>query len=227
MEKLKNKNFLLFIALIVALSLTYFFEEKRNKDKAEELARKTAILDVNEFGDLSSFSGIKLNVLKKGEQYFAADNGLKLSPKKLEEFMKILSGLKIKKILSPEETKGIDRSFYIPNNDLFLSFHFKNGDLKFNLGKKLDYDQTVYMEVTRGNFSQLMIVADESPDPNVYQSDEEYRRSEFKYQRLQMLFYLTMSFFMRRAYLLIFNILKIKSISNKLKLPLLEIKNSL
>lgn len=195
MEKLKNKNFLLFIALIVALSLTYFFEEKRNKDKAEELARKTAILDVNEFGDLSSFSGIKLNVLKKGEQYFAADNGLKLSPKKLEEFMKILSGLKIKKILSPEETKGIDRSFYIPNNDLFLSFHFKNGDLKFNLGKKLDYDQTFYMEVTRGNFSQLMIVADESPDPNVYQSDEEYRRSEFKYQRLQMLFYLTNVFF--------------------------------
>lgn len=195
MEKLKNRNFLLFIVLIVALSLTYIFEEKRNKDKAEELARKTAILDVNELGDLTAFSGIKLNVVKKGENYFAADNGLKLSPKKLEEFMKILSGLKIKKILTPEESKGIDRGFYIPNNDLFLNFHFKNGNLKFNLGKKLDYDQTFYMEVTRGNFSQLMIVADESPDPNVYQSDEEYRRSEFKYQRLQMLFYLTNVFF--------------------------------
>lgn len=192
---LKNRNVLLFIALIIALGLTYVFEEKRNKDRAEELARKTAILDVNELGDLIAFAGIKLNVQKKGDLYFAADNGLALSPKKLEEFMKILSGLKIKKILSPEETKGIDRSFYIPNNDLFLNFQFKNGGLKFNLGKKLDYDQTFYMEVTRGNFSQLMIVADESPDPNVYQSDEEYRRSEFKYQRLQMLFYLTNVFF--------------------------------
>ena len=192
---LKNKNFILFIVLILALVITYVFEEKRNRDKELDLQKKLSIINTDDMGDLISFKGIKIDVYKKDEKYYSSDNNLILSNRRLDEFLQILSGLRIKKILSAEETKNVDRNFYIPNSDLSLTFKFKNGNLKFTLGKKLDFDQKFYMEVEKGNQKNMMIVADESPDPNVYQNDEEYRKSDFKYQRLQMLFYLTNVFF--------------------------------
>lgn len=191
----EHRNLSLFIILIIALSLTYLFEEKRNKDREELKKRELSILDVDSLGDLDRFTGIKINVLKKETGYFSADNNLLLSNKKIEEFLRILSGLKIQKILRPEEYKDIPIDQFIPNKDLSLSFYFKAGFLRFTLGKKLDYDQSFYMEVERENERKLMIVRDDSPDPNVYTDNTEYRTSSFKYQRLQMLFYLTNIFF--------------------------------
>lgn len=191
----KNRNLSLLIILIFSLILTYIFEERKSRNQEIVLAKKMSILNVDDLGELKNFSGIKLNVDKRGEKYFAKENNLLLSTKKLEEFLVILSGLKIKKILAPAETANIARSFYIPNEDLKLVFTFEKGNLSFSLGKKLDYDQSFYMEVIKGNEKRIMIVADESVDPNVYQNETEYKKSEFKYQRLQMLFYLTNVFF--------------------------------
>lgn len=191
----EHRNLSLFVILVIALAATYIFEEKRNRDNELLEAKKNAIIDTSTFGELVSFKGLKIDIEKKGDKYFAKDNHLLLSQPKMDEFFKILGGLKIKKTLSDEEIKNVDRSFYIPNSDLALSFQFKNGDLKFALGKKLEYDQSFYMEVIRGNQRKIMVVTDESPDPNIYQNESEYKRSEFKFQRLQMLFYLTNVFF--------------------------------
>jgi hypothetical protein len=191
----KHKNLSLFIALIFALGLTYLFEEKRNKDIELEQNQKLAVLDIKTFGELKSFKGIKLNIKKVGEKYYSIDPELKLSDARLGEFIKILTGLKIKSVLDDKDVSKIDRSFYIPNNDLKLTFTFEKGQLEFSLGKKLDYDQAFYMEVIKNNQKKMMVVNDESPDPTAYQNEEEYKKSDFKYKRLQMLFYLTNVFF--------------------------------
>lgn len=194
-----KKNLILLGVLILAIGLTYIFEEKRNQDKTEELNQKASIIDVKKVGELESIKGLKLNIKKNNETYFDAENQVPFSNKKMEEFFKILSGLKIKKILSETETKNVDFKFYIPDADLKLTFGFKNSSFAVTLGKKLDYDQSFYLLIEKninGVLSkELAVAVDESPDPNMYQSDKEYKKSEFKFQRLQMLFYLTNVFF--------------------------------
>jgi hypothetical protein len=76
-----------------------------------------------------------------------------------------------------------------------MTFKFEKGEATFTLGKKLDYDQSFYMEVTKENKSEIVIVNDESPDPGMYESDEAYKRSDAKYKRLEVLFLLTNKYF--------------------------------
>ena len=192
---LKHKNLALFIVLIIALAATYFFEEKSNRTKEAIQAKKTALLDVEALGNITAIKGVKLNFEKRGQFFHDKDNGLVLSESRLEEFFQILGGLKVKTFLNQEEVKKVGESFYIPDPTMKMTFHFEKGEVSFILGKKLEYDQSFYMEVVRDNISQMVIVSDESPDPGVYQNDDEYRKSDAKYKRLEVVFLLTNRYF--------------------------------
>ena len=196
LEKIKrHKNLSLFILLLLALSATYFFEERGHQISEKILAKKTALLDVEKLGEITAIEGVKLNFEKRGENYFSRDNNLRLSQARLGEFFEILSGLKIKNFLDQAEIKKVGEAFYIPDPTMKMAFSFEKGKLTFTLGKKLSYDQAFYMKITRDNLSQIVIVNDESPDPTVYQNDEEYKKSDAKYKRLEMAFLLTNKYF--------------------------------
>lgn len=200
---MKNKNLFLFVFLILGIIFTYFFEEMRNQKKDEEIKKELSLIPTYGLEKLQSIQGIKLSILKKGELFYSAENGLLLSGKKLDEFFKILSGLQVKSIVPKEELAKVDRSFFIANEDLKLNFSFLDEKVQFSLGKKLGYDQRFYMEVvtSKGGVStkKMVVVEDQSVDPNAYSSEEEYKKSDFKYQRLQMMFYLTNVFFYESA----------------------------
>ena len=191
----KHKNISLFLLLVVALSLTYWFEE-RGREKNEIIDTQThSILDANDLGNLKSVKGLKIDFEVVGKSYFARENRLPLSQARLDEFFKILSGLRVKTFLRDEDVKKVGRSFYVEDEGLKMTFSFERGEMSFTLGKKLPYDQTFYMEVEKGGKKQIVIASDESPDPGVYQSDKDYQRSEAKYKRLQMIFMLTNLYF--------------------------------
>lgn len=192
---LKHKNLVLFLLLILALAATYFFEEKKSRDQEAREAKKGALLDVSEMGEISGIKGIKLNFEKRGDQYYDKENNLKLATARLDEFFQILGGLKVKTYLNQEEVNKVGVNFYIPDPSMEMTFYFEKGSISFVLGKKLDYDQSFYMQVTKDNKSQIVIVKDESPDPGIYQSDEEYQKSDAKYKRLQIVFLLTNKYF--------------------------------
>ena len=192
---LKHKNLVLFLILILALGLTYIFEEKSNNDLKTLNAKASSLLDAEKLGDITAIEGIKLNFEKKGELYFDKVNGLQLADARLGEMFQILSGLKVKTFLDQTEVNKVGKSFYIPDPSMKMTFKFEKGSMAFTLGKKLDYDQTFYMEVTKNSVSQIVIVSDESPDPGVYQSDEEYKKSDAKFKRLEMVFLLTNKYF--------------------------------
>lgn len=191
----KNKNLILFLVLVAAIAVTYWFEERGNQNAIMSEARKTEILNAEKLGELEAVKGIKIDFIKKGEQYFARENGLLLSTPRLEEFFKILSGVKVKSFLKDEDVAKVGRSFYIPDDSLSLTFTFEKGAISFTLGKKLDFDQTFYMEVEKEGKKQIVIAEDQSPDPGVYQNDKDYQRSEAKYKRLQIIFMLTNLYF--------------------------------
>jgi hypothetical protein len=192
---IKHKNLVLFLILIIALTATYFFEERGNRINEATQAKKSSLLDAEALGEITAIQGVKLNFEKRGEFFFDKDNNLQLSQARLNEFFQILSGLKVKTFLNQDEVNKVGVNFYIPDPTMQMKFSFEKGDLTFVLGKKLDYDQSFYMQVTKGTTSQIVIVNDESPDPGVYQTDEEYKKSDAKYKRLQIVFFLTNKYF--------------------------------
>ncbi len=191
----RHKNFSLLCFLIVAIALTYWFEERGNRNEALLVSQTTDILNTSSIGDLKALKGLKIDFVNEGGDYFANGNHLALSKARIDELFKILSGLKVKKFISPQDVSKVGRAFYIGDDELKMTFIFSKGSLSFTLGKKLPYDQTFYMEIVRDGLSQVAIVSDESPDPGVYQNDKEYQRSEAKYKRLQMVFMLTNVYF--------------------------------
>lgn len=196
LDKIKrHKNLSLFVVLLVALLCTYLFEERSQQKEERALSKKTALLDVEKLGEITAIHGIKLNFEKRGAHYVAKDNNLRLSDARLGELFEILSGLKIKSFLDQAEVQKVGVAFYIPDPSMKMTFVFEKGELTFTLGKKLSYDQAFYMQVTREGVSQIVIVNDESPDPGVYQNDEDYKKSDAKYKRLEMAFLLTNKYF--------------------------------
>ena len=191
----KNRNISLFILLILAITATYFFEERANRKSEAALDKKLSIVDVDRLGEVTAIDGVKLAFEKRGDDYYAKDNNLKLSKARLEEFFTILSGVKIKTFLDEKEVNKVGKSFYIPDPGMRMTFTFEKGQLVFILGKKLEYDQSFYMEVIRDQKSQIVIAHDESPDPGVYQTDDEYKKSDAKFRRLAMIFLLTNKYF--------------------------------
>ncbi len=191
----KNKNLILFVVLILAIAVTYWFEERGNINAQKAIATKTEILDASALGELKGVKGIKLDFIKEGDNYYSRENHLLLSKARLDEFFKILAGIKVKTFLKDEDVAKVGKAFYIPDDALKLTFQFEKGEIDFTLGKKLDFDQTFYMEVIKGGKKQYVIAEDQSPDPGVYRNDKDYQRSEAKFKRLQMIFMLTNVYF--------------------------------
>ncbi len=191
----KNKNLFLFLILICAIGITYWFEERGNLNAIKVEAKRTEVLNAENLGALIGVKGIKIDFEKKGEQYFARNNQIPLSQSRLDEFFKILGGLKVKTFLNPADVAKVGRNFYIPDDSMKLNFQFEKGGIEFTLGKKLDFDQSFYMEVVQNGKTQIVIANDESPDPGTYKTDKEYQVSDLKYKRLQMIFMLTNVYF--------------------------------
>jgi hypothetical protein len=191
----KNKNLLLFLILIGALGITYWFEERGNLQTGKIEAKKVEILSTENLGELKAVKGIKIDLVKEGDDYYARDNHLLLSRPRMDEFFKILGGVKVKTFLTEADVAKVGRAFYIPDDALTLTFTFEKGSLSFTLGKKLSFDQTFYMEVFKDGKKQIVIANDESPDPAIYQNEKDYQRSEAKYKRLQIIFMLTNVYF--------------------------------
>lgn len=195
MKDIKHKNIILFLLLAFAIGITYWFEERGNEHAIKIETKRTEVLNSENMGELKAVDGLKLDFIKKGNKYYASENLVPLSQERIDEFFKILAGLKVKTFLSPADVAKVGRSFYIDDDAMKLNFHFEKGDISFSLGKKLSFDQTFYMEVTQAGIKQIVIVSDESPDPGVYQNDKDYQRSEAKYKRLQIVFMLTNVYF--------------------------------
>ena len=191
----KNRNLFLFLALVIVIGMTYWFEERGNENALKIEQKRTEVLNTENLGELKGVKGLKIDFVKKENSFFSKDNSIILSKARLDEFFQILGNLKVKKILNDEDVNKVGRSFYIPDDGLNLTFLFDKGEVSFTLGKKLSFDQTFYMEVTQEGKKKIAIVSDESPDPGAYKTNEEYQRSEAKYKRLSMVFMLTNVYF--------------------------------
>jgi len=192
---MNKKNLWLLVCLILALILTYVFEERANIMSEKEKIITSTLLNADSLGELKTLKGIKLNFYKKGNAYYDQVTHLELSESRLNEFFQLLSNLKVSSTLNKEDVNKVGLPFYIPDPHIKLQFTFSKGDMIFTLGKKLDYDQSFYMQVEKNGQSEVLIVKDDSPDPGAYESEEQYKKSDAKYRRMQVVFMLTNKYF--------------------------------
>lgn len=196
---MKKTNLILFVVLIVALVGTYLFIEKRNHDKSLAIEGEAKILNFDRLGELRRFTTQKADIVKEGEQYFMRETRYPVNGSRLEEVFQILSNIKNRSIVPSEQVSKVGKKFYIPDDALKLGFYFEEENVYFILGKKLEFDQSFYMEVVRErkekSESVVVIAFDSSLDSGVYSSEEEMKRSDAKYRRLQAIFFLGESFY--------------------------------
>lgn len=196
---MKKTNLILLGVLILALGLTYLLIEKRNQDKTVSEDKEAKVLNFDKLGEIRRFTTQKADIVKEGDSLFMRESRYPVNGKRLEEVFTILSNIRNKSIVPSSEVQKVGKTFYIPDEQMKLGFYFDDETIYFILGKKLDFDQSFYMEVVRETNSKtesaILIAFDSSPDNGVYQSDEEMKRSDAKYRRLQAIFFLGESYY--------------------------------
>jgi|GEM_PF-774359 len=192
---LKNKNIFLFIVLVIMLVATYLFEENRNQKKLLAQDNESKVIDFEKNGNLVKVKGIKLDIELSGKDYVAIPHRLLISDKKIGELFQVFSNLRVIKEIPSTDWNKANLSQFIPDLSLKMEFVFDTNPITLTLGQKQNFDRSFYMLLKDNVKEKLLLVKDTSVDPNAYQTDEEYQKSDFLYKRLQMLFYLTNVFF--------------------------------
>jgi hypothetical protein len=188
-----KKNLILFF---VALSLgvfTYFFQELEDRQDYDESEKRGTLLDPQALGELKGFSLPGVKISKQGTQYLLLSGEI-VDERKVDWFMSILSGIKMKRVLPKDSLTESSRENFFPEENEKVEFLFEKGKVTFILGKKLDFDQSFYMEVINGDEINHVVAFDSGPLDTVYEKKEGHR-SDHRFRRFQSLFYLDEVFF--------------------------------
>lgn len=196
----------LIVIAILLTSIVYVFEEKADVAKRSEIEKKSLLIDPTSLGELKSFRGknFKINTLDK--IFYTDSPRKKADNESVDAFFNEISGVKVKRILDENEVKGLSEAqIFNDDSDSFLEFEFQNKTIYFQLGKKLDFDQTFYLKVKEGNSEKIIIAEDSKPLDQVYMQEDAHR-ADGKYRKfksmmdLPQFFFFDMRLFKREEY---------------------------
>ncbi|MBT3584604.1 MAG: hypothetical protein HN509_06840 [Halobacteriovoraceae bacterium] len=188
------KSRYLLILLIGLTVFTYYFEELGQAKK--ELAGQDSItlFKPQELGKLLKISTRNASFYKKKGNFYSVSDDRLIDIKKLNNFLELLTKIKIKRKFSAAEIVGKEGEFFPHKND-FFKFGFEKDELVFFLGKKLDFDTSFYMQVKRGGKSEYFVAFDSSALEEAYKKSDRHKAAG-KYRRLKTLAYLKDSFYL-------------------------------
>ncbi len=185
------------ILLGIAVSLgifTYHFEEMRGIKKTEEEKSAKALFDQKHLGELTGLQLPKVTIKKMNGQFRVMETNQLVDAGKLQEVFDILGYLQVKRILSQEDLKLVARTEFFPSDKEKFSFLFEKGEVPVLIGKKVDHDQSFYVEVKTPEGVKTVLAYDSSPQVKPVTEDE-YRLNPFKYSRILAIIGLGPSFF--------------------------------
>lgn len=192
------RNLFLFATLITLFVFTYFYQELGNQIKREKIENKTTLISTAEMGELVSIKGPYFELVRdsKGNFHFADSTiqNYKIDITKLEKFFEALATLRVERELTADDKEGIKIDYFVPRDGSAIRFNFKNDYLVFQLGNKIETDQTFYVSLSTKKKERLLIVKDVSPLIGTYLK-EDFHRNDEKYRKIASLFVLTDEFF--------------------------------
>ncbi len=190
-----RQNAILLLTLSALILGAYIFEELGGRQQTAEEEKRTNLFDMKKYGDVKSFKSpeAEIVVLAGGASHTLKHNW-PVDPTKLQKFFEVLTGIRAKRILSDDEVKQIDRKTMFPTDEALMTFRFEKGEVGFRLGKKLDTEQSFYLEVIQENEKNVVIAHDTGKVTTIYNQEEAWR-DDTKYKRFLTLFYLKDSWF--------------------------------
>jgi len=211
-----KKNIFLFLLLTGLLTFTYYYEEIGSAKKREsQRVSKTLFQDQN-LGELTQINFPFTKIVKKDDGFYTIGKNLPVDPEKLESVLDIFAGVQSVTILDLDQTK-VKRSHFFPNESYKFSFEFKNGKISYRLGKKLDYSQDFYMEVSSNGQNKIVVARDTGPNMGIY-DPKKMKRDAGKFERLKNVILLS-----EDAY---YNLKPLKRFKGKVKEILVENKRN-
>jgi hypothetical protein len=190
-----RQNAILLLTLSALILGAYIFEELGGRKQTAEEEKRTNLFDMKKYGEVKSFKSpeAEIKILAGGASH-AVKHNWPVDPVKLQKFFEVLTGIRAKRILSDEEVKNIDRKNMFPTDVAVMTFTFEKGEVGFRLGKKLDTEQSFYLEVIQGDKKDIVIAHDTGKVTTIYNQEEAWR-DDTKYKRFLTLFYLKDSWF--------------------------------
>ena len=180
--------------LLVAMGIfTYQFEELGGQKRKAKEEEKHKMIDEKSLGEMREIVAPKFH-LKKTDRGFITSNGNGVDGLRLQKFLDILGRMKVRRYLSSEEYTPDKREKFFPEEGNILKFVFENGEVFFRLGKKLEFDQSFYMEVSQHGKARQMISFDSSPNEGTYDKSTFHKNPE-KYLRFKTMILLEENFF--------------------------------
>lgn len=172
---------------------TYQSEELGGIAKKESELKKHKMIDSENLGDLNRIKTSSFELNKEGE-FFITKSGELVDGFRLQKFLDILGRMRVRRYLGPEEYSKEKRSFFFDEEAPLLTFSFTKGEIVFRLGKKLEFDQSFYMEVTQDGLTKQLVAFDSSPNEGTY-AKESFHKNPEKYLRFKTMLSLKEDFF--------------------------------
>ena len=188
------RNVFLFIILVLLIIFIYFFEEIGGKNRRQVLEQEGLIFDAKDLGELKGFKTQNAELIKGRKKYYTVNKHVLVDDYKVNQVFALLSKIKVKRYLTDEEVKKQNIASYFPEDTVSVTFIFNDANIKFNLGYKLDFDESFYMEVENANTSQWIIAYDSGPMEGIYSKKNRHNSSN-KYDRIKSLLLLDDKFF--------------------------------
>lgn len=191
------KNGALFLLLIGLLTFTYYHEEMGHKffNKSAKDEQSAKLLELKEYGALKEVKLLKTHLIL-GEKGIHTQNGLMVAPEKWQGFLRSLGPLRIKRGLNLEEIKQAGgREKFFPFSHIKMSFVFEKDIVHFELGKKLDFEQSFYVAVKTKKQERFYLAFDSSVMEGVFKKEIEHR-ADNHYRKFLSLFHLKEDFFL-------------------------------
>lgn len=195
----EHKNLSLFVLLAVTILLTYIFEERRTQKNEEIKVYNESLFKSLNPEEFLKLEGDHFELKREKKLYFDSKSSVPLSAAKVHEFLNAFSKLRIERILNNGEVEKVGVLQYFPSQKFYFKAFYPSETLTFILGKKLEYEQSFYVQIIRESFNkkstQYVVMSDPSPDPGVYETDLEYKNSQAKYQKIISLLMLSSEIF--------------------------------
>ena len=217
------KKNLILLGIAVALGIfTYVFQELGDRKRFEEAKVSGMLLDVSELGKLVSFKTPGAKILKEGESYFVEPHHHLAKVKIVEGFLERLSYLRVKRVLPKDTINEENYLKFFPNPNDSFQFQFEKGSTSFLIGKKMDFDQSFYVEFKNKGKVNHLIVFDSKPMDQAYMAANQHR-DDSKYKLIKSLLYAGANYFEDRNLFRIWrgkqNVLKSVRVENKRNRP--------
>ncbi len=186
---------ILFLTLIFAglAFYTYQSEELGGIAEKESELKKHKMIDAENLGDMRKISTTSFKLIREDE-FFMTGSGELVDGFRLQKFLDILGRMRVRRYLGPEEYNLEKRKYFFDKEALTLTFEFDKGEIVFRLGRKLDFDQSFYMEVTQDGQTKQMVAFDSSPNEGTYDKKNFHKNPE-KYLRFKTMLSLKENFF--------------------------------